>query len=167
MTVIYLSIFAISIIYFMVLVLGFFNSSKLAAKYIDTGKCEFAWKISCYVKSFFIAYFLLWIAGLAVTIQIDTKFFTETIFGSILGMGVILNILASALWWILFQAKNSSINYMISSLEKTLNENPRDWKLRYFNRKKVVLMDDDLEARKGIITNLTLQNEPQDQIMNP
>lgn len=167
MTIILIIIFVISLLHLLVILLAFFKSSKLAGKYIDTGKGERLWKISCYVKTFLISYILFWIAGVAVAIEIDTGFFSKTTAGSILGMGVMLNILATAFWWVFSEAEKSSVTYKINSLEKSLRENNRGWKLRYFFQNKSVLQDNDVVARNTHIKSLTLKDEPKDIDMNP
>lgn len=160
MTILLLIIFAISFLHLTVAALAFFSSQKLAGIYLDEGKYKRWWVFSCYVKSFFIVYILLWVAALAVALQIDTEFFTKTTIGIILGMGVVLNLFATAVWWFFSQMQESALKAQVKSMEKALKKNERGWKRKYFNRRNEILLGDDSEARKEFIESMALKEEP-------
>jgi hypothetical protein len=154
-------IFIISILHLLVITLAIFNSHNLAGKYMDTGNYKLLWKFSCHIKSFFICFFLLWIGAVVLQIESETKFFTTNNIGQVLGAGVGLNILATFIWWFFSQAGESARKIQVSSLEKALRKNERNWKRRFFYQRKNILLEDDSIAREEFINSLGAINEPE------
>lgn len=159
-TIILLIISIILLIYIGVILYAFFNTTKLAGQFIDKKISKRRWKFACFIKSSFWAFIALLLVAVAFTIETDTAFFSTTKFGSIVGVGIILNLLASLIWLVYSKIGNTIRKNQADSLEKALMKDPRGWKFSYFNRRKAIILEEEKKYKEKFIDSLTEEDEP-------
>jgi len=110
------------------------------------------WRMSCLTATFYEFSFLSSILALVLGIQLKTRWFSDEM-GTILGVGVGLALLSSALWESIQKAPDVYRRRQKRSLDSALPQG-LDRKRMEFNRTKSVFESDDPEGRKNLFNYL-------------